>query len=317
MYEPSQRQVDSDLEKSMAMFRRAEVGELAPLEPIQPKHVLLALDGSEQDPLGVQIAKQLRDRLNCAVTVVDGREAALATNDISSEFAKTLDAQVIDAASLGADDASYDRILAAIKQSGADLAIAPSPFGRDLSSVGADSTGTVIDVLLARSPVPVIVVRDEFAADKQILSRVRVILSGENRSAPRAAQWAAGLLSTGGTFELMLLVETEFYDNVREALHALHPEEDIKIQSLETALAKIHSRLHAQLQAASDEYNFSYELLVEHEGEDQPFAEDETANYLVVLAIEAADHASQSHAHDLIRRSPHPVLIVPRDGRES
>ncbi|MDA7979622.1 MAG: universal stress protein [Pirellulales bacterium] len=312
MFEPTQRRVDSDLEKSMDLFRRAEVGEVAPLEPIKPQRILLALDGSAQDALSISMTQRLKARLGCEVTVVDARETGTDQKDLAAEASKQVSGQAIDRAQFEDQLPAYDRILLAIEQSQANLAVAPCPFGRDLECVGADSTGTVIDVLLARSAVPIIITRGRFDVGVDIFSRVRLILSGENRTAPLAARWAQGVVAPGGKLELMLLVETEFYDNVREALHALHPEEEIKIGSLETALAKIHARLHASLQASADQHGFDYEELIEHEGEEEPFDVDESAGYVVTLAIEARDHASQSHAHDLIRRSPHPVLLVPQ-----
>ena len=309
MYEPTQREVDRNIEQSMAMFKRAQVGEVPALDPRKPKRVLLALDGSAQDELGVGIVAKLQARLSCEVAVVDGRRG-----DPAFETDSTTDwSQQLNAEKVAVDDAEVqDMILAAIDSWQADLLVVPCPFGRPFESIGADSTGTVIDVLRARSPVPVIATRAPFDPQGDVFSRLRMVLFSENEAALLTARWAVGLLHPQGELELVLIVEEEFYENVREAMHSIKPDVEISIESLENALTQTHARLHVALHRAAKAQGFRYTLNVRREGETQPLEVQNPAKTppLLVLAHERGDNASQGHISNHIRRSPNPVLIV-------
>ncbi len=309
MFEPTQRQVDTNLEKSMAMFQRAEIGKVPALEPLQPKRVLLVLDGSTQDELGGGIVVRLKQRLDCQVAILD----------LSPEFTDTAQgtapqwAQKLAAETLSLEQPEpYERILAAIAEWKAGLVVVPCPLGRDFDSIGADSTGTVIDVLLARSPVPVLATRAPFHPEGDVFSRLRMMLFGENEAAPIAARWAVGLVHPAGSLELVLIVEEEFYENVREAMHSIKPDVQISIESLENALVQTHVRLHVALQRSSTELGFGYALHVHREEERQPLRVDDPASTppLLVLAHERTDSASQGRVSSYLRNSPNPVLVV-------
>ncbi len=62
MVEPTRRNLDRAFEESMELFSRARVGSVAAVDPRHPKTVLLALDGSSQDPFAIAIARQFRER---------------------------------------------------------------------------------------------------------------------------------------------------------------------------------------------------------------------------------------------------------------
>lgn len=309
MYEPSQRDVDRNLEQSMAMFKRAQVGEVPALEPHKPQRVLLALDGSAQDELGAGVVAKLQERLGCEVAIVDARRGDPAfETDSTTDWSQTLNAET-----LAIEDAEVqDMILAAIESWQADLLVVPCPFGRPFESIGAVSTGTVIDVLLARSPVPVIATRAPFDPQGDVFSRLRMVLFGENEAALLTARWAVGLLHPSGELELVLIVEEEFYENVREAMQSIKPDVEISIESLENALTQTHARLHVALQRAAKAQGFRYTLSVEREGENPPLEVSNPAKTppLLVLAHERGDSASQGHISSYIRRSPNPVLVV-------
>jgi hypothetical protein len=212
MVEPTRRNVDRAVEESMDLFNRARVGEVAPVEPRRPAVVLLALDGSSQDPLGIAIAGQLRERFGCAVAVVDARENVV-SNQLSVEVADSLGG----VAEPKTPGDGFEQILAAVEHSKCDLLITPCPYGRDLETVGPDSAGTVIDVLLARSPVPILVVRKPYEPQGELFRRVLMVLTSENEAAPDAAAWAIGLIAPRGVFQLELVLEREMYENI----HAL------------------------------------------------------------------------------------------------
>jgi hypothetical protein len=309
MAEPTRRDVDQVLEESMQLFDRARVSVVAPVAPQRPTRILLALDGSLQDRLSFAIARQFRARFSCSVAVVDARE------DTTSDELITAAAGELGATAVPKlPGHSFDQILAAVDQCHCDLLIAPSPYGRDLESVGPNSVGTVIDVLLARVPVPLLVVRKPYEPRGELFSQVRMFLTAENEAAPEAAAWATGLIAAKGLFELVLLIEREMRENIKALLESIAPEADVSADSLSHALAKTHVRLHRSLQKAATEVGFQYRLRLQIESTDAADAiADPPPGRLIVLALERRDHASQGTVQSRIRQSPHPVLIVCKD----
>lgn len=311
MAQPTRNDLDQAVEESMQLFRRARVSSVPSIQPRHPHGVLLALDGSSQDALTVAMARQFRERFQCSLTVVDARETA-ASDQLAATTAEALAAVLLPKAT----GDSYEQILAAVEQSRCDLLVVPSPFGRDLQSVGPDSVGTVIDVLLARSPVPVLIVREPYQPEGELFRRVRMILTGENEAACSAAAWATGLIGSAGTFQLILLLERETCENMQALMQSIAPEVEVNADSLSQALATAHVRLHRGLQEAAAQVGFQYQLRLLVEGQSRPPAtEEQDVEALVVLALERGDHASQGGVQGRIRRSRSPVLVVCQGGK--
>jgi hypothetical protein len=282
---------------------------VAPIEPQSPRKLLVTLDGSAQDAMSLAVADALRSRFGCALEVLDGRDW-VQSNELAEQAAQSLGAQALDKQ----EGDSYEQILAAVQRSQSDLAIVPSPFGRDLEKVGSDSTGTVVDVLLARSPVPLLIVRQVYDLEKQPFQRAVMVLIGENEAAPAAARWMTGLIDSQGRIELLLVLEDEVLENVRSLMHSLDPNAEVTAETLGEALERSQVRLHRALQKAVSQLGGSYRLNVRRES-DVRLAElaDAARRPLLVLAHERSDHSSQGHVHDRIRHSPHLVLVTSVD----
>ncbi len=307
MFEPTEFEVDDDIRRSMDLFERAKVGEVAPVEPRRPTRLLLVLDASAQDATSVAVAEGLQRRFGCPVAVMDGREA-VESNELVESVHLGTDVQRVP--KLRGD--SYEQVLTGVEQTGCDVVIVPCPFGRDLEKVGADSTGTVIDVLLARCPVPLLVIRHAFSDDSQPFRQVRMVLLGENEAASAAAAWAAGLVVSGGRLNLALILTKEAFENVRQLMQTIAPDAEITPDSLADSLARSQFRLHRALQKASAEVGFKYRLDVLTE--DQGSLDQNTgsgAGELLVLPLERGDHRSQGYVHHRIRQAADPLLVVP------
>jgi len=307
MFDPTQREVDRDVESFMKAFERSQVGEVASAHPRQPQHVLLVLDASSQDATGMAVSRQLQSVFDCRISVVDARDS-VESNDLTEQAAKELGGvECIK----GTGDA-FQQVLDAVEQVEPDLVIVPCPFGRDLEAVGPDSVGTVIDVLLARLHIPMLVIRQPFEQVAQAFERLLLLIIGENEVAPLAAGWAAGLVSQGGRCDLLLVLEEEFFQNVQDVLAAIDPQVKVSHESVEGAMAATQTRLHRSLQKTAQEQGFEHDLFVLRDDEPQATAmQDDPRHPLLVLALERADHASQGLVRDRIRWSSNPVLVVP------
>ena len=290
----------------MDLFSRSRVGSVAPIDPRRPSDVLLALDGTSQDGLGTAIAGQFRQRFECKVSIVDAREN-VTSEELAEQAAESLGGQVQPKTT----GDGYEQILAAVEHSQCDLLITPCPYGRDLESVGPDSAGTVIDVLLARCPVPVLVVRQPYEPQGEMFRRVRMILTAENEIAPLAAAWGAGLIGRGGVFELILVLEREMYENFNSLIQSIAPEMEVSADSLSNALAHKYMRLHRGLQKTAAAAGFECKLKLEVGGDPSTSAAtDDGPRSLLVLALERSDPRSQGSVAARIRQSLNPVLVV-------
>lgn len=307
MVEPTKREVDQALDASMKMFERVQLGEVAPIEPRLPKRILLALDGSSQDATSMAIARALGERFSAELFVLAacGGSQGVAENAVRELGRGTI------VPSAGESDA-FEQILAAIDLSKAELVLAPCPFGRDFEQIGPDSAGTVVDVLLARSPIPLLVIREPHEIAVPPFQSAALTLVGENRAAFDAASWAAGLMAPGGRFELVLVLEEEFHDNVVRLLESMDPDAEPTSEALAAALQKAHVRLHRALQKTASELGFDYRLSVKEEEEARAFLnQDFSALSLVVVALERPHHVSEGYASHCVRVSRQPVLVVP------
>ena len=307
MVEPTQREVDQALAASMKMFERVRLGEVAPIEPRRPGRILLTLDGSSQDATSIAIATALRERFSAEISVLAPcrdaqRGAAGAVEKLGS-------GQIVTSA--GERD-SFEQILAAMETSNSELVLMPCPFGRDFEQIGADSAGTVVDVLVARSPVPLLVVREPHEIEEVPFRRAALTLVGENAAAPDAAAWAATLVAPGGHFELVLVLEEEFHENVSRLLESMEPPAEPTSAELSAALRKTHVRLHCGLQKSASQMGFDYSLSVQPEDEAREFLHQDFASLsLIVVALERPHHVSEGYASHCIRYSRQPVLVVP------
>lgn len=308
MFEPFQRDVERDVEESMRLFERAHVGEeVGPVEPRTPTKVLVVLDGSGQDALSVRFARHFQERCRARVTVLDACEATASSNAHAEAVAGEVRGQAL-AKRTGE---SFQQVLDAMAESGCDLAILPCPFGRDLETVGPDSTGTVIDVVLARSSVPLLVVRQPYDAAERPFDRVVLILLGENRAAPDAAARSTGLATCAGV-PLTLALEASFYEDVGELMRALDPTLEIGPEALADALVKTHARMHRALQKSAEREGIAYHLSLHEEHNPLQQALDAAEDHpLLALALEHGNHASEGHVRDRIRLSRHSLLVVP------
>lgn len=307
MVEPTQREVDQALAASMKMFERVRLGEVAPIEPRRPGRILLTLDGSSQDATSIAIATALRERFSAEISVLapctDAQRVA------AGAVEKLGTGQIVTSA--GERD-SFEQILAAMKTSNSELVLTPCPFGRDFEQIGPDSAGTVVDVLIARSPVPLLVIRKPHEVDGILFQHVALPLVGENQAAYDAAAWGAGLVAPGGRFELLLVLEDEFHENVSALLESMDLDVEPTSEELSAALQKAHVRLHRALQKAASREGFQYALAVEPEEAARTFLHRDFASLsLIVVALERPHHVSQGYASHCVRSSRQPVLVVP------
>ncbi|MEM1067260.1 MAG: universal stress protein [Planctomycetota bacterium] len=299
--------LDREVDASMRMFEKSQVGSAAKIPIVRPARVLLALDGSPQDETGVNAANYFRERFNTETLVIDAREG-----EQEEDLAVPRAAQISGARPIQSkEEESYTAILASLKQHSVDLVIVPCPFGRPLEDVGTDSAGTVIDVLLSRCPKALLVIRRDDQQLSECMKNISMVIGDECEMEHRAAGWALGLAAEGASVALNLVVEQEQFENLRAILEAIQPETQLEPEQFSEALAKSHQSLHGGMAKTAAEMGFTYNLRPIAGEIAPPNPLDDTSDLLIVIPLEVDDRFEQGFTQDRIRRSPHPVLVVP------
>lgn len=301
--------LDREVDASMRMFEKSKTGPAATIPVIKPARVMLALDGSEQDDTSVHAASYLRDRFNTETVVLDARDK---NDNDQSDLAIERAGQIPGSRPIlrGEGDA-YDAILAALAQHSVDLLIIPCPFGRSLDQVGADSAGTVIDVLLSRCNKPLLVIRRKDQKLDRCLAQVSMIVGAECDVETRAAAWAFGLAAPAATVTLNLVIEKEQYENMRSLIEALHPDSKLDPDQFCEAMTKTHQSIHGAMAKTAQGLGMSYHLRPLAGAIAPPNPLRESSQMLLVMPLEVDDRFGQGFVQDRIRRSPHPILVVP------
>lgn len=287
------------------MFERAQVGDAPAAAPEHPQRILLTFDGSAQDPTAADAARHLSARYGATVLVLDARD------DKANGLAVSLDGfEPVEADA----EASYDQILAAVKTHQPDLVIVPCPFGRDFASVGADSAGTVMDVLMRRCPVPVLAIRDPNSEWQRVTQDVVLVVSSESESEPLAASWALALSDPGGQVTLQVEIQQEQFENLREMLRVLAPEREIRAAEMESVVARNHQPLHSALSKGAAAVGLRYRMHIPTGDERQHLTGRK--DQLAILPVEIDDAFAEGFASDRLRAAAGPVLIVPTHVQE-
>lgn len=307
--ESESNELDRDVDASMRMFEKSKVGTAPAITPIKPARVLVVLDGSLQDETSLDAAAHLRERFNTETLVLDARDK---TDDDRTDLAIESAAKVVGSRPIKRSDGdSYEAILAAVATHTVDLTILPCPYGRSFEKVGSQSAGTVIDVMLTQCPCPMLIIRRDDQKLGECVQSVRLVLSGECDVEQRAAGWAFGLAGDAASVTLNLVIEKEQYENMRAIIEAMQPGSSLSTEQFTDAMTKTHQSLHGSMAKTAAATGTTYSLHPQAGEIAPPNALNESSKMLLVMADEVDDRFSQGFIQDRIRRSPHPVLVVP------
>ena len=308
-------ELDREVDASMRMFEKAQIGPAASLTPITPSRILVVLDGSSQDDNSVASAIFLREQFNTETLVLDARDGK-AEEDV--DLAVTRATEIPGGRPIQRQDGdSYDVILAALKDHAVDLLVLPSPYGRSFENVGTDSAGTVMDVLLSRCPIPMIVMRRDDQQLRDCVRHIEMVVGSECEVESKAAAWSFGLAEKSSKINLNLVLEQEQFENIRSIVEAIQPEATLQPEQFSEALAKTHHALHGAMAKTAATLGMTYELHPIAGEIAPPSSLDEAKKLLLVLPLEVDDRFGQGFVQDRIRRSPHPILIVSGHVRET
>ncbi len=191
---------DDDFNRSIGRFEAA----LTAREPDIPepgvRRLLLAVDGSNQDSTARKLAELLARGRQAPVSVLFAYEGPANpsredhTNRVVAELQDAgVQARAVPRAPEADPRRSYDRILAAVAEQECDLVVVPAPYLDDFTELGRDSVGTNLDLLMARSSVPLLVVREPNDDPAECFDQVLLPITPYEPPIVPAASWALHL----------------------------------------------------------------------------------------------------------------------------
>ncbi|PIE25622.1 MAG: hypothetical protein CSA62_00460 [Planctomycetota bacterium] len=206
---------DGDFRTSIAAFEAVVAAKLPELIDAELRRILVMLDGSNQDLLSLGIAKALvrtkGEELVLAHAYEGERQEAkeqVLAERVAAFVAEGIPARAFERRA-APDLRSHQQILGMVEAEQPQLLICDAPYLDDFDELGYDSVGSNLDLLLARSPVPVLVVRDPALDPEDCLERLIVPVTPWDAELVQAGAWAERLLSPGGTVRLLLIVDEE------------------------------------------------------------------------------------------------------------
>jgi nucleotide-binding universal stress UspA family protein len=298
----------------LGAFESARVTQAVKLERHKVSHLLLALDRSNQDREAVELTAAVAKHFGARVSVIfaegeeaTGRGAAYAEH-VAGELRAAphrLEAELVE---VKAPLPSH-QILTAQARVKADLVIVPAPYLRDIGLLGDESLSSPVDMLIAESPVPLLLVRKPHAEPARAFSQILVTVSSVGPQAVCAAEWALSLLHPGGELRVLAVADETV---LGEAARLLGETAQPTSEMFERAETRLIGGLNAALQHYASDHgiNLSVDVKV---GKAVPLmAEATNASQQLVCVGAPKDRTSPEfhRMHDLLLRAQSPVLIV-------
>lgn len=301
-----------DVERIVAEY--LEAFEEAIHEPVELQEptlttILLALDRSNQDEQVIRLGSELARRHGADLVLTIGlrderREEGM--KYLAEVSARLSQEGLRSKAEWGAGAESFEKILSVIQSSRSNLVILPAPYLRDMESLGEDSVGTNLDVLLVRSPVPLLVARHPDVDALQALRSVFLAVFDGSELSRSAAEWAL-LLAKGGRLSVLGLVEEEVVERMEEALEPEAPSEEV----LSRRLAREMVPLISGVLRRCDEMDISCEgEYVTGDVVRTILRSARRPSLIVLRGYEVRDGPAEKVAREVIPRSRFPVLVV-------
>lgn len=271
-----------NLDEDVGMFEAATHCPVVELPIPEIRTIVLALDGSNQDSTTRGYAEQVAARTGAKIETLTGPGKAA-------------------------------EILQAIERHHADLLVVDVPYGQDFDELGCDSLGSVVDVLLVKSKIPVLCVRavQEEASIQAGLNSVIVPIAIADEQVARALGWAFGLSGKDGRIDIVAVADGDVLSEAghyAKGLAKLPPDASQLSRALLTEIGGVVAA--AQKRGHDEGRTVHVETRV---GKFVPLtlAELHGRPHVIIWGI-TRDHSSPAfhRAVDLLLASTGPVLMV-------
>jgi hypothetical protein len=304
-----------DIDANVSRFEAATEARRVEIPPVTLRRLLLALDGSNQDPTSEALARAAARRLDAAIHVTFAYEgAADADKDrYLAERARALAEEGLAVTHSRAEAAKpYQQILDLSARQECEMIVACAPYLDDFRELGTASVGTNLDMLLSRRPGLLLVVREPLEDAAEHLAQVVMPLSLLEPGGAEPLAWALRLLPDEGSLALLAVVDTETIEAARRMLGGSLDLENVQ----EAAAAGLTRPEMAGLIGAAQRRAAGSGLacqVVVREGELVPTIcryVNQTRCLIVTACPRQSSATGYQQVQTLIRESRNPVLVV-------
>lgn len=304
-----------DLRESMGLFQAALKARGPKLIDPPLEQILLALDGSNQDPSVEALALQIARRNGATLHVVEAYEGP---PDSRRDGHRAARARALQEAGVSVGDVERspeetrrpsEQILGAAREASCQLIVVCAPYQEDFRELGNTSAGTNLDLLMANATIPLLVGREPREDTETCFARILLPITPDHIELVEAASWALRLVSERGAVRALAIIDQSSIEAASEVLRDFDEIDDATLAGLrrpETA------GLIGALQRQSAERGIGCRVSV-RSGDAVPetiaVAGDEPTIIVVATSSDTAS-ASYQRAHALVRASRFPVLVV-------
>ncbi|MEQ8764675.1 MAG: universal stress protein [Planctomycetota bacterium] len=286
-----QRDIDhalTEIDENIHLFERT-LKKRTDLPEVSASRVLALSDGSNQDESVLRLAELVADRLGAELVRRElgpgGGEAPLTDDRDRLPF----------------------EVLEQIDEQSIGLVVLPTPFLEDYPSLGATSLGVVADVLLARSPVPMIHVRQPLEDPRAVLESGVLVCLEADPETRRAAAWLWRLVP-GPLQVLVALASAEHHAILK---FSRGEEQPVTLEDIGQKLGEQISPLLATMQERARQEGRRVEGHAYPDELREVLVQESFPLCLVVVpGREDPDHTGPL-ARECVRYTRGPVLVVP------
>lgn len=307
--------LDDELHETMSRFKAATSAKPIELPEIEkPGKVLVVFDQSNQDEFTARVGAQVCRWYGASALLLlpkpgldpDSRRQHLEAmqakmEGITCEFAPAQD-----------DEDPADRIVEARKQTGAGFVVMDAPWGEDIGKLGRDSVGSTAERVLARTPLPVLFVREKHEEVIQLFDNPLVKLHVREPEAPKAIATAFSLCGHKSHFKVMFVIDAAA---MAEALALLGQDVDKDKLTDEALLADAQAAAGslvaaAQHWAADNNATLEVEFKIGSDPDVTARHANDGKHLLVIPCPADRNSSAYSRALTVLRLSSVPVLMV-------
>ncbi|GJL72461.1 MAG: hypothetical protein NMNS01_16600 [Nitrosomonas sp.] len=314
---------DHDIHENVEEFRAALKAQEPKLRNPTIERVLLAVDQSNQGRTSERFASVFARTNKARILLIYAYEGVR-----NSECEKYLAAraQALTEADIELEPLdepirtehglrSFEQILQTAETKECDLIVVPAPYLDDYVKLGCESVGVNLDILMSRSNVPLLVVRDPKIDPEESLKTVFLLVTPHSNSADIPAAWALKLAKSEGILHCVAVADPSELKELGEIRDLDIAEIDLKI-----AAGLTHPKtagLIGALQRQASERSLNCHVSVHSHADLVSLMKDDNDDSRLFVLGSSTDSESLvfQRIQTLIRTSRNPVLLVTKSSR--
>ncbi len=304
------------IKEKIKIFEKAIIPEITKLKPPKIKKIFLAIDSHAEASevsenalqITITIAKRFQSEVYIACIAPTAEELRISERkvDKATKLFKTENISVLHACMHGRPS---ERLLELFREYKPSLIVMPIPYGERAENFEIESLGATIELVLRKSPFPILLVRKPKFKPSRLTEYV--VLFIDKMENTKAAELALSLLERGSTLEILSVTEKETAEKVENLTEAL-TESEIKEGTLES----LHKKEIQSLISGITEIAKTRGIIIERthllSNKIKAILEEAEDKHTLIVVHAIITHGKiiGSEVENLARFSKIPILIV-------